>query len=155
MKRVLASVCLALIATSAMAASKTTTTKAATPKSMWTTTGTIANVSGKGLSAETIKTIKSQTISSKTCMSSKPTNAEIQAAISSAYGQCKFQNFSIANNMIRTAMTCTGAYGPMTSNFAGARGANTFTGSNTAAFTGDTGNIVVISVINGKITGSC
>lgn len=156
MKRVLASVCLALIATSAMAAkTKTTTKTAASTKAIWTTTGKVVSVEGNGLSAATIKTIKATKIASKVCASRTPTDADVQAAISGAIGSCTFSKFGMATSTIRAVMTCTGAYGPMQSDFIGSRGTTSYTGSNTAVFPGSSGDVIVRSVLSGKITGSC
>ncbi|WBX83468.1 DUF3617 domain-containing protein [Sphingosinicella microcystinivorans] len=158
MKRVLAGACIALIATSAVAAPKTTTTttKTAAPaKTLWVTTGSVVSVSGTGLSAADIKTIKNRKLSGSTCMAREPSAADIQTAIGNTFGSCTFSKFGLAASTIRAVMQCNGAYGPMTADFLGSRGATTYSGSTSAIFAGSKGQVYVKSVISGKISGNC
>lgn len=158
MKRVLAGACIALIATSAVAAPKTTTTttKTAAPaKALWVTTGSVVSVSGTGLSAADIKTIKNRKLSGSTCMAREPSAADIQTAIGNTFGSCTFSKFGLAASTIRAVMQCNGAYGPMTADFLGSRGATTYSGSTSAIFAGSKGQVYVKSVISGKISGNC
>jgi hypothetical protein len=157
MKRLLAGVCIAWVATSAMAASKTTTKAAATPsaKVLWVTTGSIVSVSGGGLSASEIKTIKKQKLSNRTCMARSPTAADIQTAIGNTFGSCTFAKFGLATSSIRATMKCNGNYGPMDADFVGTRGTTSYSGSNSAVFAGSKGAVYVKSAISGKISGNC
>lgn len=166
MKRVLAGACIALIATSAVAAPKTTTTKttttkaattktAAPAKALWVTTGSVVSVSGTGLSAADIKAIRNQKLSGRTCMAREPSAADIQTVVGNTFGSCTFSKFGLAASTIRAVMQCNGAYGPMTADFLGSRGATTYSGSTSAIFAGSKGQVYVKSVISGKISGNC
>jgi hypothetical protein len=157
MKRLLAGVCIAWVATSAMAASKTTTKTAAAPsaKALWVTTGSIVSVSGGGLTASEIRTIKKQKLSNTTCMARSPTAADIQTAIGNTFGSCTFSKFGLATSSIRATMKCNGNYGQMDADFVGTRGTTSYSGTNNAVFPGNKGNVYAKSVISGKIGGSC
>ena len=157
MKRLLAGVCIAWIATSAVAAPKTTTktTAPVSTKAVWVTTGSIVSVSGGGLTASEIRTIKKQKLSNTTCMARSPTAADIQAAIGNTFGSCTFSKFGLATSTIRATMKCNGSYGPMDADFVGTRGTTSYSGTNNAVFSGNNGNVYVKSVISGKISGNC
>jgi len=157
MKRLLAGACIALIATSAMAASKTTkkTTAPVSTKAVWVTTGSIVSVSGGGLTASEIKALKKQKLSNSTCMARSPAATDIQTAIGNTFGACTFSKFGLATSTIRATMKCSGSYGPMDADFVGTRGATSYSGTNNAVFPGSKGNVYVKSVISGKIKGSC
>lgn len=158
MKRVLAGACIALVAASAAAApkSKSPTTKAPTStNALWVTTGSIVSVSGAGLTAEQIETIKQQKLSNTTCMARSPKPADIQTAIGNTFGSCAFSKFGLAKTTIRATMKCDGAYGPMDADFVGSRGSTSYSGTNNAVFPNTGGNVYVKSVISGKISGNC
>ncbi|WP_339704053.1 DUF3617 family protein [uncultured Sphingosinicella sp.] len=158
MKRVLAGACIALVAASAAAApkSKSTATKAPTStNALWVTTGSIVSVSGAGLTAEQIETIKQQKLSNTTCMARSPKPADIQTAIGNTFGSCTFSKFGLAKTTIRATMKCDGAYGPMDADFVGSRGSTSYSGTNNAVFPNTGGNVYVKSVISGKISGNC
>ena len=158
MKRVLAGACIALVAASAAAApkSKSTATKAPTStNALWVTTGSIVSVSGAGLTAEQIETIKQQKLSNTTSMARSPKPADIQTAIGNTFGSCTFSKFGLAKTTIRATMKCDGAYGPMDADFVGSRGSTSYSGTNNAVFPNTGGNVYVKSVISGKISGNC
>jgi hypothetical protein len=156
MKYLLAGACIALVAASAVAAPKSTATRTTTSKNvLWVTNGTIVSVSGASLTADQIETIKQQKLSNTTCMARSPTAADIQTAIGRTFGSCTFPQFGISKTTIRATMTCQGNYGPMDADFVGSRGATSYSGTNNAVFRNTDGDVLVKSVISGKITGSC
>ena len=156
MKSVFVGAFIALVAASAVAAPKSTATKAATSKNaIWVTTGSIVSVSGAGLTADQIETIKQQKLSNTTCMPRSPTAADIQTAIGNTFGSCTFSKFGLAKTTIRATMKCDGVYGPMDADFVGTRGATSYSGTNDAVFTNTSGDVSVKSVISGKISGNC
>lgn len=151
MKRLFAGAFIALVAASAVAAPKSTTSRNA----LWVTTGSIVSVSGAGLTADQIETIKQQKLSNTTCMARSPTAADIQTAIGNTFGSCTFSKFGLAKTTIRATMKCDGSYGPMDADFVGSRGATSYSGTNNAVFPNTGGDVYVKSVISGKISGNC
>jgi hypothetical protein len=151
MKRLFAGAFIALVAASAVAAPKATTSKNA----LWVTTGSIVSVSGAGLTADQIETIKQQKLSNTTCMARSPRAADIQTAIGNTFGSCTFSKFGLAKTTIRATMKCDGSYGPMDADFVGSRGATSYSGTNNAVFPNTGGDVYVKSVISGKISGNC
>lgn len=128
----------------------------AASKSLWTTTGTIASVTGPGADAETQKTLKSMPINHTVCAAKMPGNSEIKSVIGAAFGTCKYSTFAVRVGRVTAKAQCTGGlYGDASIAFNGTFNGTTYYGSNTSVFKTSTGDLTVRSNISGKAGGSC